>query len=229
VSSIAIVGAGPGLGLAVARRFGREGFGVALIARNADKLSAMVADLEADDIWAEPFIADVTEPEQLSLALKSATSRFGAIEVLAFSPADLTAPELAPTNALQTTPQSIQPWIDLQLFGGINACRAALPAMQEAGTGTILFTIGHGSVDPIPNLANICTAAAALRNWALSLAETVEPDGIFVGIVRLGAFMSNTHLPGRVTVPPSEVAEQLWRLHTRRDVHEVVLTGFADD
>ena len=69
---IAIIGAGPGLGAAVARKFGREGFAVALIARNQAKLDALAVELEAEGVTARGYAADVREPATLESALARA-------------------------------------------------------------------------------------------------------------------------------------------------------------
>ena len=71
---IAIIGAGPGLGAAVARRFGREGFSVALISRNESKLDDMVAELATAGVIANGYSADVRVPAQLEGALERAAA-----------------------------------------------------------------------------------------------------------------------------------------------------------
>ncbi|XMN11137.1 SDR family NAD(P)-dependent oxidoreductase [Streptomyces griseobrunneus] len=84
--TIAIVGAGPGLGLSIAKAFGSHGFDVTLISRNKDKLDTLVAELSETGITAEGFPADVADPDQLTGALQAAIARFGQIDVLEFSP-----------------------------------------------------------------------------------------------------------------------------------------------
>lgn len=83
---IAIIGAGPGLGAAVARKFGREGFSVALISRDQTKLETMVKELEADGVSARAYAADVREPATLEAALESAAAELGPITALQYSP-----------------------------------------------------------------------------------------------------------------------------------------------
>lgn len=69
MSTIAIVGAGPGLGAATARRFGRQGFDVALIARDRERVDALAAQLTESDVPALGYTADVRKPETISAAL----------------------------------------------------------------------------------------------------------------------------------------------------------------
>jgi len=86
MATIAIVGAGPGLGLSIARRFGREGFHVGLIARRLEALEDCARQLTAEGIDAAAHSADAGDERQLTAALDSIGRRFGGIDVLEFSP-----------------------------------------------------------------------------------------------------------------------------------------------
>jgi len=170
VNTIAIIGAGPGLGLAIARTFGSKGYNVALVSRNQAKLDDLVARLEADDIIAAAFPADVLDRPALRGAIKDAAAHFGGIDVLEYSPVG-TMETTKLTQSTQTSPDDIQHEIEFQLYGAITATQAVLPAMREAGVGTLLLPTGAGSVDPVPQVGNVNAAAAALRNWAINLEQ----------------------------------------------------------
>jgi hypothetical protein len=86
MTTIAIIGAGPGLGAAVARRFGAEGFAVGLISRNQERVDGLAAQLVGDGVEAKGFAANVRRPEGLARALESVTETLGPIEVLQYSP-----------------------------------------------------------------------------------------------------------------------------------------------
>ncbi|WP_392872518.1 SDR family NAD(P)-dependent oxidoreductase [Streptomyces sp. LN499] len=94
MTSIAIIGAGPQLGLSIARTFGAQGFDVALISRNRAKLDNLVAQLAAEGINAAAFPADVLDRDALTQALKDAAAQFGGIDVLEYSPVGSLAPPL---------------------------------------------------------------------------------------------------------------------------------------
>src|SRR5664279_1978767 len=66
MTSIAIIGAGPGLGAATARRFGAEGFTVGLISRHQGHLDALAEELANDGIQAKGFTADVRDPSSIA-------------------------------------------------------------------------------------------------------------------------------------------------------------------
>ena len=84
--SIVIVGAGPNLGAAIARRFGGEGMSVGLVARNRDKLEALARDLEQQGITADLEPADIRDASALTTTIASLADRLGPVEVLEYSP-----------------------------------------------------------------------------------------------------------------------------------------------
>src|SRR4051812_14290192 len=96
VPTIPIVGAGPQLGLAIARTFGSHGFNVALRGRNRAKLDGLVDQLTADAITAAAFEADVLDGDALTQALKNAAAQSGGIDVLEYSPWGLSDPPCSP-------------------------------------------------------------------------------------------------------------------------------------
>lgn len=222
--TIAIIGAGPGLGLAIARRFGSEGFDVALISRNKDKLDGLVAELAADGITAAGFPADVLDRPALRAALVAAKERFGAIDVLEYSPADASAGPLAPVDIRQATPENVQPQIEYYLYGAMTAAEVVLPEMLAAGAGTLLFTTGAGSLYPVARYGNVTAGGAALRNWALNLGEALSGTGVHVAHVAIALMIADeAPASGYDFLPPRDIAPRYWELHRTRAVHELVV------
>ena len=72
MTTIAIVGAGPGLGAAVARRFGTEGFTVAVMSRSQDRVDSLAGDLTTAGVAARGYAADIREPDAVTAALARA-------------------------------------------------------------------------------------------------------------------------------------------------------------
>lgn len=111
--TLAIVGAGAGLGLAIAKLFGRNGFRVALIARNKAKLDILTPQLAALGIEAAGFAADLLDRPSLVEAFAQVTERYGAIDVLEYAPAPHTpVPGVEIAGALDATVENLQPQID---------------------------------------------------------------------------------------------------------------------
>jgi NADP-dependent 3-hydroxy acid dehydrogenase YdfG len=223
VPSIAIVGAGPGLGLAIARTFGAQGYQVALISRHRDKLDGLVGRLASEGIVAAAFPADVRDRPALTQALKEAAARFGGIDVLEFSPVakDGSTRLVRPVDI---TPEDVQPEIEAQLYGAISATRAVLPAMRQAGAGTLLFTTGAGSVNPVPEVANVNAAAAALRNWAINLNKELAGSGVYAVHVGIDVSIDVSVIPGFPTAPAADIAAAYWELHNKRRDGEFIFS-----
>ena len=127
MTTIAIVGAGQGLGAAVARRFGAEGFSVGLISRNQARADALAAQLTREGIQAAGFAADVRDPAALAAALESVTETLGPIEVLQYSPLpqkDFMRP------VMETTPADLVGPVEFSIYGPVAAVHQVVPGMR---------------------------------------------------------------------------------------------------
>lgn len=226
--TIAIVGAGPGVGFAVAERFGRERFRVALIARNATRLNALVEQLQAKHVEAAAFPADVRDRPALTRALQGAASRLGSIDVLEYQPT-ATPETLRTAKAMDV--ENEQYHLDLAVLGAITAVQAVLPGMLERKSGSLLFTTAASAQYPVPFTASFGVAAGAARNYARVLHQELAADGIYAGIVAIAGIVvqrgEETHpsFAGLPTLTPQDVADVHWRLHTERNMSE----AFAGD
>ncbi|MFD5746361.1 SDR family NAD(P)-dependent oxidoreductase [Streptomyces sp. NPDC127033] len=225
MTSIAIVGAGPQMGLAIARTFGSQGFDVALISRNRENLDGLVGKLGAEGITAAGFPGDVLDRDSLTRALQDAAARFGRIDVLEYSPLAVESTVLA--TPAEGDPAHIQDQIEFQLYGAIAATKAVLPAMRETGTGTLLYTTGAGSLDPLPMVGNVNAAAAALRNWVVNLHKELAGTGIQAAHIAIDVALGGTSIdPTLKTATAEDVSPVYWDLHTtKRDQAEIVFKG----
>ncbi len=224
--TLAIVGAGPGMGLAIARTFGSRGFDVALIARTKEKLQTLVDQLGQEGITAAAFTADVMDRASLTAALDAAKDRFGSLDVLEYSPAPHSlVPGFTMAAPSQVTVDNLQPQIEYNLYGAVTAARAVLLAMREAGAGTLLFTTGGGSVDPNPMMGNINAAAAALRNWVINLHKELTGSGVYAAHVAINVWIGEGGPEGFPTAAPEQIAPLYWDLYERRERSEVVFNG----
>lgn len=219
MSAIAIVGAGPGLGASLGRVFGNQGYDVALISRSKTNLDALAARLTEKGVAAEGFAADVADTASLSAALEAAATRFGRIDVLEFSP----YAGLVQVNPAEVTPGNLRPAIEELLYGAVTATQAVLPAMLEAGSGTLLYTTGGGAITPYPFLATLNAAQAALRNWVHNLHNTLAEQGVYAATVAINAMIADNAPAGIPAIAPDDLARSYWNLHTQRDRIETVL------
>lgn len=113
-----IVGFGPGTATAVAEKFGKNGFSLALVGRNAERLTASASALKAEGINAFAFPADAGNPTSIRSAVKSVRSQLGPITVLhwnAYGGTDV-------SDVLTADPALLRTIFDVAVFGLIAAC-----------------------------------------------------------------------------------------------------------
>ncbi|WP_434992037.1 SDR family NAD(P)-dependent oxidoreductase [Arthrobacter sp. Ld5] len=218
MTTLAIIGAGRGLGAAVARRFGAEGFSVALISRSQGKLDALAEDLGKEGIQARGFAADVRDPESIAAALEAATETLGPIEVLQYSPLpqkDFMRP------VLETTPADLRGPVEFSIYGPVAAVHQVVPGMRFLGEnrGTILFVNGGSAVKPGRSVTGTSVAFAGQAAYAQLLHEVLGEEGIHVSQLIIGGRI----VEGDPEKDPNILADLLWGLHVRRDTfrHQV--------
>jgi NADP-dependent 3-hydroxy acid dehydrogenase YdfG len=218
MTTIAVVGAGRGLGAASARRFGRQGLDVALLARRQDHLDELAGQLTADGINARGYVADVRDAASLTAALDQAAATLGPVEVLQYSP----VPQqefLRPV--LETTPDELAGALEFSVHGPVAAVNQVLPGMRALGRGTVLFVNGGSAARPNPQVAGTSIAFAGESAYAQMLHEVLAVEGIHVGqLVIPGAIT-----PGHPRNDPAVLADTLWAMHTDRGGFR----RFADD
>lgn len=237
MQTIAIYGAGPALGMAVARRFGQEDFRVALVARNQERLHGMVRELAQEGIEAAGFQADIADPAAALRATDEIEARFGAIDVLEHSP----TPARAFMDALELDDAGLAPLLALYLHTPIALVRRVLPGMRERGRGGLLFAMGASARFTVPRLAGAGIALSAVRSYVHSLNAALEDSGVYAGALLIGALIENsaahrnaaqwTRGDRPMTVVPGDgLADRLWDMYTKRDrVEDVVAPGFAEE
>src|SRR6476646_8245559 len=186
MTTIAIVGAGQGLGAAVARRFGAEGLSVGLISRNQARADALAAQLTSEGIQAAGFAADVRDPAGLAKALESVTETLGPIEVLQYSPLpqkDFMRP------VMETTPADLVGPVEFSIYGPVAAVHQVVPGMRflpEGSQPSILFINGGSAVKPGRTVTGTSVAFAGQAAYAQLLHEVLGEEGIYVGQLIIG-------------------------------------------
>ncbi|MXG88218.1 SDR family NAD(P)-dependent oxidoreductase [Nocardioides flavescens] len=211
MTTLAIIGAGKGLGAAVARRFGREGFAVALISRHQGRVDALAAELEGDGVQAKGYAADVRDPDSIAKVLERATQELGPIEVLQYSPLpqkDFMRP------VLETVPADLVGPVEFSIYGPVAAVHAVVPGMRFLGEdrGTILFVNGGSAVKPGRNVTGTSIAFAGQAAYAELLHEVLGEEGIAVSQLIIGGEI----IEGDDEKDPAVLADHLWDLHTKR-------------
>ncbi len=212
MTTIAIIGAGPGLGAAVARRFGSEGFAVALLSRSQERADALAAQLGDEGIQAQGFAADVRDPSGLARSLERVTETLGPIEVLQYSPLpqkDFMRP------ILETTAADLVGPVEFSIYGPVAAVHQVIPGMRFLGEnrGTLLFVNGGTALVPKAHLTGTSVAFAGETAYVELLHEELAKEGIHVSQLIIGGSI----VAGDAEKDPPKLAEILWDLHVKRD------------
>ena len=221
MTTLAIIGAGPGLGAAVARRFGAEGFSVGLISRSQERADGLAAQLVGEGVTAQGFAADVRDPAGLARTLERVTEALGPIEVLQYSPLpqkDFMRP------VLETTPADLVGPVEFSIYGPVAAVHQVIPGMRFLGEnrGTIVFVNGGTALVPRATLTGTSVAFAGQAAFVQLLHETLGEQGIQVSQLVIGGAI----IAGDEEKDPAKLAEVIWDLHAKRDRFRVeVATG----
>lgn len=223
---IAVFGAGGGLGMAVARRFGREGFRVALVARRKDRLDALVEQLAGEGIEAAGFSADLSKPEDVPGLIAAINEHFGRVDVIEYGPIGFEQ-NFAPATELDAA--TLQGLLPLLLLTPVEVVRAALPGWLKRGDGAFLLTQGATAVHAVPYQSGVGPVMAATRNYVYSLNGELADAGVYVGTLSVAAFISGSEVgeiaaaaqaeqPGALPlIDPDDLADTYWDLYTKRD------------
>lgn len=218
--TIAVFGAGSGLGVATAARFAQEGFQVALVGRTQSKLDALAARIGGG---ARTFAADITDHDRLA----EVVAEIGAIDVLVSS---ATGMDEVPAGPVGLDARAVRPQLELRLVAPVELTRLVLPSMLERGSGALLYATGVSAIEPVPVISNVGVAAAGLRSYVHSLRAELGGTGVYAGLLLVGGLVRGSEAQRRFApdegVPmlePSVLAADLWTMYTARDQAERVV------
>ncbi|WP_186135481.1 MULTISPECIES: SDR family NAD(P)-dependent oxidoreductase [Burkholderia] len=230
--TIALFGAGTGLGASLAHRFGGAGYRVALVARRAASLEERVAELAVAGIEAVAFPADLTDLDGIPALVHSIEDRLGAIDVAVFAPAPSDASFVPAVDLDALTLQSMA---NIFTFAPVEVSHAVLPGMLARGDGAIVIVGGLTAVVTRPGMSGVGPLMAATRNYVLTLNAEVASRGVYAGTVNIGAVIdrstglramttSGARLdPNLPVIDPDTIAEEIQTLIARRDRVESIL------
>ncbi len=197
------IGTGPGMGLATAERFAKEGFRVILSARNADRTQELADQLKAKGYTAEVRTVDTGDPSNVAALVADVERQFGAIDVLHYNAASMRKASLAEQPA-----GSFNGDLAVNIGGAQAAAQAVAPSMIARGMGSVLLTGGGFALQPSPDYLSLSIGKAGIRALAHGLFESFKEKGIHVATVTVAAFVD----PG--SADAQAVADRFWQLHS---------------
>ena len=218
--SLLVVGVGPpqGLGAAIARRFGRAGFPVAIAGRNGPKLEETRALLQDEGVTVASVVGDA--------AVATDAQRFvaAARDLAPLAIAVHNAGSNRPAPFLEISTEHFEGHWREHALGGFHLAQAALPVLVARGGGSLIFTGATGSLRGKANFAPFAAAKAALRATSQSIAREFGPQGVHVGHVVIDGGIEGERLLSRRPQLKDErgpdgllnidaIAEAYWTLH----------------
>jgi short-subunit dehydrogenase len=172
---IVITGASSGIGLATARRAAALGAQVALVARSADVLGRLAAELNEQGATAAAFPADLRDPAQARHAITAAAERFGRIDVLINNAGQSAAGHIADVDL-----DDFRQIVELNVFGPVAAMQAVIPLMRAQGGGVVVNVSSNVSRMQIPGLGAYAATKGALNMVSATAQGELAPEHIRV-------------------------------------------------
>jgi short-subunit dehydrogenase len=197
-----LVGAGPGLGMAVARRFAEGGYRVTLVARSTDALGELAGTLADTGTRIDTLSADASDPDGLGARIGSLYAGNGGPGLIVYN-----AVMGAPDQLLSSSVAHLQTAYAVDVIGAIVVAQVAAPAMRAGGSGTIIVTGGGFADHPIPALATVSLGKAALRSAATILGADLAADGI-----RVATLTINGQIVAGTSFDPARIADRYWEV-----------------
>ena len=227
--TILVCGHGPGISDSVARKFGAEGFQVAIVARSADRLEIAAKALTDKGITAKAFTCDLGDMAAVTKLVADVRAALGPITVLHWNAYIFSA-----GNLLTDSVDDLRKIMDVNVYGIIAATQQALPDMKSQKDAAVLVTGGgfafyDPKVDAMAvefNAMGIAVGKAAQHKLAGVLHEKLKADGIYVGeVVVLGSVKGTAFDRGQATLEPSAIADKFWSMYQSRSEATATYSG----
>lgn len=230
---IAVVGAGPGIGEAVARRFVAGGYTVALLARTESKLQTMATGINKDygPGTATYYLTDLRDESSVIASFHAIRKDLGPVNVLVYNAG---ARRVNGRSILDTTSEEFEGFTKINLFGAFWSTKCVLPDMLAAEKGTILFTGATGALRGSPGLSSFSPGKFGLRSLCQIITREYQSkgihaahiivdgpvDGVLIGGVRRRQWQregAEEKLADTTAylMQPKDIAETYWFLHTQ--------------
>jgi NAD(P)-dependent dehydrogenase (short-subunit alcohol dehydrogenase family) len=236
VAWIAGVGASAGLGAALGRRFARAGLLAVLTGRNAQRVSAVAAEITSAGGRAMVLAGDVSSATDIE-RMAAEVAVLGSLRAAIFN-----AGNAVRGTPLELTPQQFESTWRGSAYAGFLFAHAALPALLAARGGSLLFTGATASLRGRGPFVAFASAKAALRSIAQSFAREYGPQGVHVAHIVIDGGIDGERLrsgaPERVAqagndglLHPDAIAETYWQLHQQHRsawTHELDLRPFKE-
>ncbi|KAB0267462.1 SDR family NAD(P)-dependent oxidoreductase [Microvirga brassicacearum] len=221
-----VIGVGPGLGLALVRRFARGGMSVGFMARRVEAVARYQAALDAEGFETRGLVADAGNPASITRAIDELRNTYGDAHALIYNAAIIEPSRFVTRSGIAEAQYASAPgWkahgepisfdylmdtFRTNVAGAHHAAQLVAPAMIARGTGSILFTGGVLAFGPWIEWGVTSLGKAALRSLGHSLYKELTPLGVQVSTIAIHGTMAKG-----TSYDHNRVADAYWHAHTR--------------
>jgi short-subunit dehydrogenase len=231
-----ITGAGNGLGLELVRALAHDGWTVGLFDRNVERLATVEADLSGAGIPVLAYPGDVTQADELTVAVNSFAGSHDGLDVMVNN-----AGVAAAGGVMDITVEDWRWIVDINFMGVVHGCRAAIPHLQRNSSGLLLNVASAAAFAAIPGMSSYNATKAAVLSLSETLAAELRSTGIQVSVVMPTFFktgllesfrgsdesrVSAAQLMNKSAYTASDVARDALSMAARGKTH-IVLPGSA--
>lgn len=206
-----ITGAGSGLGLELALALGGDGWSLGLFDRNVERLAAVESDLTARGISVLAYPGDVTQPDELTVAVNSFAASYDGLDAM------INNAGVSGAGTLMEIPLEDWRWmLDINFMGVVHGCRAAIPHLQRNGSGLLINVASAAAFASAPGMASYNAAKAAVVALSETLMGELRGVGTQVSVVMPTFFKTSLLESFRGPAHSREQAEELMNTSTYR-------------
>ncbi len=207
--SIIIIGAGPGIGIEVARKFGSQGYEVGLISRDEEKLTTYKSELESEGIKVSISPADAGKRKQLKKAIKELEKSLAPVHILHYN-----VVKFGQNSLLTAKYNTIISDLKVGVFNAIESIKSVLPTLKE-NKGAVLLTGGGFADYPSVEFGTVSLSKSGIKHIAHQLNEALKDDRVFVGSLQINGMVKTTEEDAKYN--PVAIANAFWELSQERN------------
>lgn len=201
-----VTGASSGIGRATATALGEAGARVGLAARSEATLQTVVDEIEADGGEAVAIPTDVRDEEQVASMVETTCDVFGGVDVLVNNAGVGHWESIANAD-----PDEWRREVEVNLLGVMNATRAAVPVMQDRGSGHVVNVSSMNARYPDPDWPGYTASKFGVNGFSEAILQDVRTDGIRVTVIEPGdvdtAMQTEETRAARRMLDPEDVAD----------------------
>lgn len=213
-----IIGMGPGIGWSLAKTFGKAGFEILMVARNAGRLKEFEEKLAELSIIGRGYVADLTNPEAFAAFIRQLAVEHPDTAVVHYN-----ASAFNPGGPMELPLETFISDVHICVTGALASVQAFMPVLENGQKAAFFFTGGGSALHPSAATFSLSIGKAGMRNLALALAEACAGSAVQIGTVTIAGMVQ-----AGTTLDPDSIAAQfavLWEQGKENAPIEVMMVG----